>query len=299
MNNNYKVVYSGSLKPDTDVEQFVQGFMQTFKTSEAQARKLVTFGRPVTLKENLERAMAEKIRQAMDNLGMQVHLEAMADSAPELNMAATPNSPQPEQPHVPAVAHGERCPKCGSDRVNGDDCLACGIIISRYRERQAQLTAEAAAHHDNPYAAPQSDVTPVRDVDASVMSGPHAVPAGNGWTWIAGGWGHFKQNPFAWLGAILVWIILMIIGSLIPFVGSIAVNLLAPVFGAGFLLGADEQRRGGNFTVGHLFSGFSNHTGNLVLLGSLSARHPDRRGSHDAAVRWCSVRQSRRHEVRQ
>lgn len=269
MNNNYKVVYSGSLKGGTDVEQFIQDFMQLSKTSEEQARRLVSVGRTVTLKDNLDQATAEKYRQTLDRLGMQVHVESVAVMEPTDNLTSTGETPHEQAaPHADAANNTVRCPKCGSDRVKDDDCPACGIIISRYRERQARIATETTPTIDNPYAAPQSDVT-VRSDDPSVMKGPHSVPAGNGWQWIAGGWGHFSRNPFAWIGAIVVWVILLIVCSLIPFLGSLVLYLLMPVFAAGFLLGADEQRKGGNFEVGHLFAGFSNNTGGLVVVGLL------------------------------
>lgn len=261
MNNNYKVVYTGMLKTGTDVEQFVQGFMQMFKAPEAQARTLATLGRHITLKDNLEQAVAEKYRQAMDGLGMQVHVEAAVPAA-DLGAATQPVA---MAPRAEVAIDLPRCPKCGSTRINGDDCLACGIIISRYRERQARSVADPV--QDNPYAAPQSDLTLVKISDAEEMSGPHSMPAGNGWTWIAGGWSHFSKNPLAWIGAMVVWLLLMMFVSLIPLLGSVAINLLAPVFTAGFMLGANEQREGGNFEVRHLFAGFSANTGGLVLVG--------------------------------
>lgn len=268
MNNNYKVVYSGLLKSGTDVDQFVRDFTRIFKTPEAQARKLVTVGRMITLKDNLEQATAEKYRQVMDSLGMQVHVEVNSTEP----QAASPASATALQPtaipptgEVEADVHTARCPKCGSERVKDDDCLACGIIISRYNERQAR--SEASLQHDNPYAAPQSDVTVVSISEFGEMNGPHSMPAGNGWSWIASGWSHFSRNPFAWIGAVIVWMILMMAASVVPFIGSIAINLLAPVFTAGFLLGADEQHKGGNFEVRHLFAGFSGNTGGLVLVG--------------------------------
>jgi uncharacterized membrane protein len=268
MNNNYKVVYSGSLKGGTDVEQFIQNFMQLSKTSEEQARRLVSVGRTVTLKKNLDQVTAEKYRQTLDRLGMLVHVESVAVAAPD-NLTFAGETPHEQAaPQADSANSAARCPKCGSDRVKDDDCQACGIIISRFRERQARIATETIPTIDNPYAAPQSDVT-VRNEDPSVMNGPHSVPAGNGWHWIAGGWGHFSRNPFAWIGAIVVWVILLIVCSLIPFLGSLALYLLMPVFAAGFVLGADEQRKGGNFEVGHLFAGFSNNTGGLVVVGLL------------------------------
>ncbi|WP_197722830.1 BPSS1780 family membrane protein [Sulfurivermis fontis] len=277
MNNKYKVVYSGKLKAGVEAEQFIQSFMQAFKVPEEHARKVAAITRPTTIKADLDQAAAEKYRQVMDRLGMEVQVEAMA-GATGLSLAAVEGGapavpPSVAVPAAPvgsvAAGNGERCPKCGSDRVQGDDCLACGIIISRYREKQARLAAEAAAQDSNPYAAPQSDITPPRSDDAGALTGPHGVPAGHGWQWIAGGWGHFKQNPLAWIGAVVVWVVLMMVLSLVPLLGSLAVNLLTPVLTAGFMLGAHEQRQGGSFELRHLFAGFSRNPGSLILVGVL------------------------------
>lgn len=283
MNNKYKVVYSGRLKPGTDVEKFVQAFMQVFKTPEAQARKLVGATQAVTLKSDLDQAAAEKYRQVMDTIGMEVQIEAIVPAKAELSLVPGEATPSPSVATSaagpvaapvavaaePAATTGPaRCPKCGSDRVQGDDCLACGIIIPRYLEKQARLAAEAAAQETaNPYAAPQSDVTPVHDVEEGGMTGPHGVPAGHGWQWIAGAWGYFKQSPLAWIGAVVVWIVLMMLTSLVPLLGPLALNLLTPVITAGFMLGAQEQRLGGSFEFRHLFAGFSANPGSLILVG--------------------------------
>lgn len=280
MNTKYKVVYSGKLKAGVEAEQFIRSFMQTFKVPEEHARKVAAINRPTTIKTDLDQAAAEKYRQVLERLGMEVQVEAMA-GAMGLSLAPAEGGAPAVPPSVPvpaapvesgapvAAGSGERCPKCGSDRVQGDDCLACGIIISRYREKQARLAAEAAAQDSNPYAAPQSDVTPPRSDDADALTGPHGVPAGHGWQWIAGGWGHFKQNPLAWIGAVVVWVVLMMVVSLVPLLGSLAVNLLTPVLTAGFMLGAHEQRQGGSFELRHLFAGFSRNPGSLILVGVL------------------------------
>ena len=284
MDKRYKVIFAGKLQEGVDPAQFVHAFAQMFKVPEAQAQKLLDAGRDVTLKDGLDEATATKYRAVMEKLGMVVRVDAAAEltlvphdePAAEAATEAEPQEPsgQAEAPMEAApVDDRERCPKCGSDRIQGDDCLACGIIISRYREKQARLAAEAAeaapAAAANPYAAPQSDVTPVYEGTEGEMTGPHTVPAGNGWQWIAGGWDHFKQNPLAWIGGIVVWILLMMALSFIPLLGPLAVNLLSPVIIAGFMLGAQAQREGDSFTVGHIFSGFNNNAGKLIVVGLL------------------------------
>ncbi len=119
----------------------------------------------------------------------------------------------------------------------------------------------------NPYAAPHADLA--GEPEEGEMSGPGSVPAGHGWLWLSQGFWHFRQNPFQWIIALVVWVVVTMLVSLVPFLGSLAVTLFAPVLAAGFMIGANAQNEGGDFEVGHLFSGFSSGLGQLVLVGLL------------------------------
>ncbi|MCU7809348.1 MAG: hypothetical protein KZQ73_15985, partial [Candidatus Thiodiazotropha sp. (ex Semelilucina semeliformis)] len=55
--------------------------------------------------------------------------------------------------------------------------------------------------------------------------------------------------------------------SIVPLVGAIAVNLMTPVITAGLMYGCYEQDQGDDFAISHLFAGFSNNAGQLVLVG--------------------------------
>ncbi|AKH22175.1 hypothetical protein AAY24_09580 [Sedimenticola thiotaurini] len=101
------------------------------------------------------------------------------------------------------------------------------------------------------------------------MSGPHARPFGNGWKWISQGFWHFKQNPLAWLVALVIWVVLSVVLSLVPFIGSLVITLLSPVMLAGLMLGSAAQEHGDDFEISHLFAGFSSSVGQLVLVGLL------------------------------
>jgi uncharacterized membrane protein len=93
------------------------------------------------------------------------------------------------------------------------------------------------------------------------------VPTGHGWAWLVKGWWHFKQNPIAWMGGILVWFLIALVVSLIPMIGGIVLNLFTPVIAAGFIIGCRAQDEGDDFTLNHIFAGFSNNMGQLVLVG--------------------------------
>ncbi|MCU7938990.1 MAG: hypothetical protein KZQ64_07720 [gamma proteobacterium symbiont of Bathyaustriella thionipta] len=115
----------------------------------------------------------------------------------------------------------------------------------------------------NPYEPPEAELSDPADYDLE----PGKVSLGSGIHWLGRGFWHFKQNPLAWVGAIIVFILLSIVVSFIPLVGVLAINLFSPVIMAGFILGSHEQHEGGDFRVGHLFAGFSNNVGQLVLVG--------------------------------
>ena len=134
-------------------------------------------------------------------------------------------------------------------------------------EAGADSAAESQAGTANPYAAPHADLA--GEPEEGEMSGPGSVPAGHGWLWLSQGFWHFRQNPFQWIIALVVWVVITMIVSLVPFLGSLATTLLAPVVAAGFMIGANAQNEGGDFEVGHLFSGFSAGVGQLVLVGLL------------------------------
>jgi uncharacterized membrane protein len=266
MDTQYKVVTEGKLREGVEEEHFVRAFAQTFKVPEDKARKLLAAGRAVTLKDNLDKDTAEKFRRVLEEqIGLQVVVEAKA-SPTSLSLAPMDTDLTGEQAEEAAPdATGVRCPKCGSDQVVGDDCLACGIIISRYLARQAQ----AAEEEPSIYAAPTANVVPDKEEPDDDEFGLRKVDAGSGWHWLVGGWRHFVANPVAWIVALIIWYLIVLGAGLIPFIGSLAVNILSPVFIAGFMLGASEQERGGDFTIQHVFAGFSTEFGKLVQAGLL------------------------------
>jgi hypothetical protein len=99
----------------------------------------------------------------------------------------------------------------------------------------------------------------------------HPATAEQAMAWIKGGWELFKKAPGIWIAIVIVYILIAIVVGLIPFIGSLAMSLFAPVFTLGWLQGARDLQAGQPLRLGHLFSGFqSPRMGSLVLLGLLS-----------------------------
>ena len=272
MNNKYKIVYTGTLKAGTDSSRFVEEFSKTFKVPQERAQKLAALGHSDTLKEGIDQSQAEKYQRIMESLGMEVHIEPIDEGTLPFTLVdepgTTPGEPAPEaeQKNTDSI----RCPKCGSDRVQGDDCLACGIIIPRYLERQSRLQTESPSTGKSDTALAPAESGESKSAVPESFGAARSLPIGRGLGWIVEGGHYFRRDPLPWIGAVVVWYLIMAFGGFIPLVGPIATTLLGPVLMAGFFMGADVQRDGGAFEVSHLFEGFYNNVAGLIIIGVIN-----------------------------
>lgn len=95
------------------------------------------------------------------------------------------------------------------------------------------------------------------------------VPAEHGWEWIKSGFGLFRLNPVIWIALFFVYLLLCLLLSAIPLIGPILLNLLAPVFMAGFMLGCQALESGEELEINHLFAGFKQNTAQLITVGGI------------------------------
>lgn len=277
MSENYKVVFTGQVEPGRDVEQVIDRFCEKFKLDRGVAEKVIRAGRPVSLKKGLSLEKAEKYLAVLQQVGILVELD--------------PKPPEPE-PEVPTglelepLDHGgsdttevlervpgvDYCPKCGSTNMEGGICRDCGIVAAKFISAQSESEGEdlpgpgAQPDQANPYSAPEAELeTPMEEE----LSGPHGVPLLSGLSWIARGWSSLVASPVGWILALIVFEVLSVVIGLIPILGGLVMFLVGPIFMGGFMLGCREQEEGGDFTLGHLFAGFSNDAGQLFLIAIL------------------------------
>lgn len=100
--------------------------------------------------------------------------------------------------------------------------------------------------------------------------GGRKVDAGQGIEWLKEGWQVFLKNPGVWIAISVIALIIFVVLGFIPLLGQLAANLLAPVISAGLLIGCRALVQGEELKIEHLFAGFQQQTGNLVLLGVLA-----------------------------
>ncbi len=98
---------------------------------------------------------------------------------------------------------------------------------------------------------------------------PRVVAAGHGWQWIVDGFGLFRKNPLIWIVLFLIYFFIIILLSVVPFIGPLINSLLGPVFSAGFMLACRDLARGEDLEIAHLFAGFRHNTAQLITVGGL------------------------------
>ncbi len=103
------------------------------------------------------------------------------------------------------------------------------------------------------------------------VAGGRSRPMGEGWVWLTDGWRLFIATPAMWIVTLLAFIILTFVIGLVPIIGTLAGLLLGPVLFAGMMIGAQAVDRGQALTLGHLFAGFQQRVGALMLVGVLFA----------------------------
>ena len=279
METLYRIVYTGDLAPGARPEEVVSALSQSFRVRESTARDLVLGGGRVILKHDLSLERAKRYRLSLERIGLVIDLEAQV---PDNGLPSTVElDPSVESLHSQIVSESAAapeaaaepggstvCPKCGAVAVSPQTgvCDACGVVVERYL---ARLSGGAdSASLDNPYAPPAADLTPPDALGTPTsLHPPRGVGIGRGAAWIGEGWGMFKDQPWPWVGAVVVYFVIMIVLGLIPLVGGIATTLLGPIFTGGLMLGAHAQQQGGRFEVSHLFAGFSSNPGQLALVG--------------------------------
>ena len=121
----------------------------------------------------------------------------------------------------------------------------------------------------NPYATPESPLTTGNPIQAGLLTEPRKVSADRGWGWIADGFGLFKLDPWIWILNSLILLVILFLLGLLPFLGSIASQILYPVFLGGLMLGCYALDTGDRLKVEHLFAGFKNNAGSLAAVGGL------------------------------
>jgi uncharacterized membrane protein len=91
-----------------------------------------------------------------------------------------------------------------------------------------------------------------------------------GWDWIKQGYVLFMKAPLLWIVLLSICVIAAVALSNVPVLGEPLVSLLMPVVLAGLMTGCRALEQGEELELVHLFSGFKQHTPQLIALGGIA-----------------------------
>jgi hypothetical protein len=132
----YKVIFLG-LKvagPEEEV-RLLQGLQKRFNITPEKAESLLQRV-PIVVKKGIPQEEMEKYVKVFEEIGGRVRVE----EEPSLEFAGV--SPEPEPPPRPKpeakpyAGPMVTCPQCGFEQPESDDCVKCGIIISKFVQYQ-------------------------------------------------------------------------------------------------------------------------------------------------------------------
>lgn len=99
---------------------------------------------------------------------------------------------------------------------------------------------------------------------------PKHLKASRGWEWIKQGYALFMKAPLLWIVLLVICVVAAVALSSVPVVGEPLASLLMPVVLAGLMSGCRALRQNDELELAHLFSGFQQHTAQLVTLGGIA-----------------------------
>jgi hypothetical protein len=100
---------------------------------------------------------------------------------------------------------------------------------------------------------------------------PRVVDGTRGSAWWGEGWRLFRRSPGMWVAIVLLYLVVTVLVSVVPYVGDLGTSLLTPVFVGGMMIGCRALDRGEPLRISHLFEGFqAAHFVQLMIIGALN-----------------------------
>jgi len=132
----YKVIFLGMKVAGPEEEtRLIQGLCKKFNLTQERAESLLQRV-PVVVKKGIPKEEMERYVKAFEEIGGRVRVE----EEPSMESKEAPLPPKPEPPpqpeRKPYSGPMVTCPQCGFEQPETDECIKCGIIISKYMQFQ-------------------------------------------------------------------------------------------------------------------------------------------------------------------
>lgn len=146
----YKVIFEGIILEGCDAEEVKKNLAALFKISAERIEKYFV-GRPVVIRNNADHQTAGKIEKAFRDAGAVCRAEAIVES----DVDEIPNLEMEQQSRPPESSAPEtmKCPKCGFQQEQGEECGHCGIVIRKFVQKTPSHSTQVEAKGDPVVAA--------------------------------------------------------------------------------------------------------------------------------------------------
>lgn len=125
----YRVVFAGEILDGLQLREVKRGLARLLKASEDQIERFFS-GKRIAVKRDVDYETAMKYVKAFERVGAICRMEALeTPSSLEQPLMLEREAEKPKQHDVMV------CPKCQFEQAPAEDCIRCGIIISKFYER--------------------------------------------------------------------------------------------------------------------------------------------------------------------
>lgn len=194
--NRFNIIFLGPIKNDLEhVTALAKGLRSRFGLSEEGITQLMRMA-PVVIKKGLTQAEAQIYKDALEDIGARVSVEEIAEEGevviaeentvppqevpaaggeiPPLEREAqvipmkggsdtTESQPEQEQEKAETIT----CPQCGFVQPKTDECIRCGVIISKFLKYMQQV--RPVGTEPNP-SNPETDTSITLNVEVQTTS---------------------------------------------------------------------------------------------------------------------------------
>lgn len=102
------------------------------------------------------------------------------------------------------------------------------------------------------------DTPPSFPLAAPPFSGEsRVVPSARAFDWLRYGWALFVADPGIWVAIAVLFLLILMLVMMVPFIGALASNLLTPLLVGGIMIACRKLDNGGELQVSDLFAGLN------------------------------------------